>query len=69
MGVVVLTKDGDFVRLLEQFGSQSQILWLPIGYTSNARLEEVPSKSFALVQKHPRQDEPLVEIIDQDREA
>ncbi len=63
-GVVVLTKDSDFVLLLEQFGSPPQILWLTVGNTSNAHLKEVLSKSFASAQKLLRRGEPLVEITD-----
>jgi predicted nuclease of predicted toxin-antitoxin system len=42
---VVLTKDSDFVLLLEQLGSPPQIQWLTVGNTSNAYLKEVLSRS------------------------
>ena len=59
---VVLTKDGDFVRLLEQLGPPPQILWLTVGNTSNARLREVLSRSFGSARELLRRGEPLVEI-------
>lgn len=39
--VVVITKDKDFVSLLERLGSPPQIIWLTCGNTSNARLKEI----------------------------
>ena len=61
---VVLTKDGDFVRLLEQLGPPPQILWLTLGNTSNARLREVLSRSFGSARELLHGGEPLVEITD-----
>jgi predicted nuclease of predicted toxin-antitoxin system len=40
-GVIVLTKDGDFVDLANRFGAPPQIIWLTCGNTSNARLKEI----------------------------
>ena len=40
-GVIVMTKDDDFVRLLEQFGPPPQVLWITCGNTSNARLQAI----------------------------
>ena len=59
---VMLTKDSDFVLLLEQLGPPPQILWLTIGNTSNAHLREVLSKNFPTVQSLLLRGEPLVEI-------
>src|SRR2546430_496274 len=38
---VVLTKDSDFVDLVQQGGAPPQVLWLTCGNTSNARLREI----------------------------
>ena len=61
-GAVLMTKDEDFVRLLEELGPPPQIIWLTCGNTSNARLREVlteaGSETFALLEN----GEPLVEI-------
>jgi predicted nuclease of predicted toxin-antitoxin system len=40
-GVIVMTKDSDFVDLVERLGSPPQIIWLTCGNTSNARLREI----------------------------
>lgn len=39
-GAVVMTKDSDFLRLLERHGPPPQILWVTLGNTSNARMKE-----------------------------
>ncbi len=38
---IVLTKDSDFVRLLEQQGSPPKVLWLTCGNTSEAALQKI----------------------------
>ena len=59
---MVLTKDSDFVLLLEQLGPPPQVLWLTVGNTSNAHLKEILSNSFPTVQSLILRGEPLVEI-------
>jgi len=62
---VVLTKDRDFVLLLELLGPPPQVIWLTIGNTSNADLRKVLSKSLNSVIDLLRRGEPLVEVADQ----
>ena len=38
---VVMTKDSDFVLLLDRVGPPPQVIWVTCGNTSNARLKEV----------------------------
>jgi predicted nuclease of predicted toxin-antitoxin system len=40
-GAVVMTKDSDFVSLVERFGPPPQVLWLTCGNTSNAKLQQI----------------------------
>ena len=40
-GAVVMTKDIDFVELVERYGTPPQVLWLRCGNTSNARLKQI----------------------------
>ena len=42
-GVVVMTKDSDFLDLLDRHGPPPQVLWLTCGNTSNARLKQILS--------------------------
>lgn len=60
--VVVMTKDSDIVRLLDELGTPPQVIWITCGNTSNARLKEILavalSKSLQLLESGER----LVEI-------
>jgi predicted nuclease of predicted toxin-antitoxin system len=61
---VVMTKDGDFPRLLNQYGPPPQVLWVTLGNTSNAHMREVLCqvlpRAFAMLES----GEALVEISD-----
>ena len=63
-GAVIMSRDSDFVLLLERLGLPPQILWVTCGNTSNARLREVLRKSFPEARARLEQGEPLVEISD-----
>jgi len=63
-GAVIMSKDSDFVLLLERFGSPPQILWITCGNTSNARLRDVLRQSFPEARARLEQGEPRVEISD-----
>lgn len=38
---IVITKDKDFVDLLDRYGPPPRVLWLTCGNTSNERLREI----------------------------
>lgn len=59
---VVMTKDSDFVALLDRFGAPPQIIWLTCGNTSNARLREILSSVLPEALELLRSGERLVEI-------
>jgi predicted nuclease of predicted toxin-antitoxin system len=40
-GVVLMTKDSDFVDLANRFGAPPKIIWLRCGNTSNAQLQNI----------------------------
>jgi len=61
---VVMTKDNDFLALLDRYGPPPQILWITCGNTSNARLKEVLRASLLQAVDLLRQGERLVEISD-----
>jgi len=61
---VVMTKDSDFLVLLDRFGPPPQILWITCGNTSNARLKEVLRLSLPRSIDLLRKGERLVEISD-----
>jgi predicted nuclease of predicted toxin-antitoxin system len=61
-GAVVLTKDRDFVSLLERFGPPPQVVWLSCGNTSNDFLRKLLSRQFSRVLELLSSGEPLVEL-------
>jgi predicted nuclease of predicted toxin-antitoxin system len=59
---IVMTKDSDFVDLVERLGSPPQIIWLTCGNTSNSRLREILSETLPRVLELLAAGEALVEI-------
>jgi predicted nuclease of predicted toxin-antitoxin system len=59
---VVMTKDSDFVDLVERLGSPPQIIWLTCGNTSNAKLREILSETLPRTLELFATGETLVEI-------
>ncbi len=64
VSAVVMTKDADFVRLLEQHGPPPQVLWITLGNTSNMRIKQVLGQTFPRAVSLLYAGEPLVEISD-----
>ena len=61
-GVVVMTKDRDFMRLLDEQGPPPQVIWLRVGNCSNASLQKVLSTTLPRAMELLREGEPWVEI-------
>jgi predicted nuclease of predicted toxin-antitoxin system len=59
---VVMTKDSDFVMLLEEFGPPPQVIWLTCGNTSNARLKQILTNALPRAIELLKSGEPLVEV-------
>ena len=59
---VVITKDRDFVDLVQRHGPPPQIIWLTIGNTSNIRLKDILSRTLSVAIHLLTQGESLVEI-------
>jgi len=38
---ILIAKDADFLRLLDELGSPPKVIWLTCGNTSNARLKQI----------------------------
>jgi predicted nuclease of predicted toxin-antitoxin system len=60
--VIVLTKDSDFVRLLERRGPPPRVVWLTCGNTSNLVLTRILERSWSTVALILAAGESLVEI-------
>jgi predicted nuclease of predicted toxin-antitoxin system len=61
---VVMTKDSDFVDLVNRLGPPPQVIWLTCGNTSNIRLRYILSKTFIQTMALLAAGEPVVEIKD-----
>lgn len=59
---VVMTKDSDFVLLLDRFGPPPRIIWIRCGNTSNARLKEILTRTLPKAIELLNSGERLVEI-------
>jgi predicted nuclease of predicted toxin-antitoxin system len=60
--VVMMTKDSDFVDLVDRLGSPPKIIWLTCGNTSNDRLKEILTVALPQAMELLRAGETLVEI-------
>ena len=63
-GAVVLTKDSDFLRLLEQHGPPPRVLWVTVRNTSNVRMREVLERTFPRAAAMLAGGETIVELSD-----
>ena len=61
-GAVVMPKDRDFIRLLDEQGPPPQVIWLRLGNSSNAALQHVLSTTLLQALELLRSGEPWVEI-------
>ena len=57
-----MTKDSDFVLLLDRFGPPPRVIWVTCGNTSNARLKEILGKTFTKALELLESGEQLIEI-------
>lgn len=61
---VVVSKDADFLKLLDQFGSPPKVIWVTCGNTSNASIKEILSKTLLKCCELLKSGENMVEISD-----
>jgi predicted nuclease of predicted toxin-antitoxin system len=61
-GVVLITKDEDFLRLLEQRHAPPQVVWITCGNVRNSELHRIVTAAWPDVTRHVYAGEPLVEI-------
>ena len=59
---IMLTKDRDFVQLLEQNGSPPKVIWLTCGNTSEVALQQILSQHLGTALGLLTSGEDLVEI-------
>jgi len=61
---IVMTKDADFVRLLEVLGPPPQIIWITCGNTSNEHLRQLLRTALPRILALLAEGESLVELSD-----
>jgi predicted nuclease of predicted toxin-antitoxin system len=59
---IVVTKDEDFVQLLERLGSPPQVVWVTCGNVGNAELRRIVQAAWPRVAELLAAGEPLVEL-------
>ncbi len=59
-----MTKDRDFVTLVEQYGPPPQVLWITAGNTSNAHLKILFGRTLKRALMLMQDGEAVVEISD-----
>src|SRR5882672_9003225 len=63
-GAVVMTKDSDFVEMLQRLGPPPKVLWVTCGNTSNSRLRAILSIQLRAAVARLEGGENSVEIDD-----
>jgi predicted nuclease of predicted toxin-antitoxin system len=63
-GIVIISKDSDFVEMILRLGKPPQLLWITCGNVTNRRLQDLLSKVFVKAQKLLISGEEVVEITD-----
>ncbi len=63
-GAVMVSKDADFVDLVQRLGSPPQLIWVTCGNVSNERLEQVFADAFPATKALIEAGAPIVEIAD-----
>ncbi len=61
---IVITKDSDFITLVEYFGAPPQVIWLRCGNTSNESLKRIFAAKLPEVLSLIESGEPIVELRD-----
>lgn len=46
-GIVIISKDSDFVELVSRYGTPPQLIWVTCGNVTNRQLQIVFNKTFA----------------------
>jgi predicted nuclease of predicted toxin-antitoxin system len=62
VAAVVMTKDRDFVHLLDRHGPPPQVIWMRMGNCSNTALQQILTRTLAQALVLLQSGEPWVEI-------
>ena len=64
--VIVMSKDDDFIQLIEQRGTPPKLIWITCGNTSNARMREILLTALLKAKELLESGENVVEISDKE---
>jgi len=62
--IIVMSKDSDFLNLLDRYGPPSKVIWITYGNTSNERMRRILKRTLQPAVEMLEGDEPIVEIGD-----
>jgi predicted nuclease of predicted toxin-antitoxin system len=62
----VMSKDDDFIQLIEQRGTPPKLIWVTCGNTSNTRMREILSTTLIKAIELLQSGENIVEISDKE---
>lgn len=63
-GIVIISKDSDFVEMVLRLGAPPQLLWVTCGNVTNRRLQNLLTQVFPRAQELLASGEAIVEIAD-----
>lgn len=63
---IIMSKDSDFLKLIDRFGAPPAIIWITCGNTSNQKMRVVLGSSLEKAIELISSGEPVVEISDKD---
>ena len=63
---VIMSKDDDFIQLIEQRGSPPKLIWITCGNTSNAKMRDILSAALLKTKELLESGENVVEISDKE---
>jgi predicted nuclease of predicted toxin-antitoxin system len=64
--VIVMSKDDDFIQLIEHRGTPPKLIWVTCGNTSNARMRDILSTALLKAIELLQSGENIVEISDKE---
>jgi len=62
--VIVMTKDSDFLNLLDRFGPPPKVIWVTCGNTSNRRMRKILKQTLRSAVEMLQGEEEIIEIGD-----
>jgi predicted nuclease of predicted toxin-antitoxin system len=62
--VIVMSKDSDFLNLLDRYGPPPKVIWVTCGNTSNDRMRTILKRTLPSAVQMLEADETIVEIGD-----